>query len=91
MPIGAYDPWTANHATPEQSHAMTNQMGAACILPMHWGTFIQSEEPTREPIAHLQHAMRATAGCLALKNIGQTWTYEALQAQAKEHPGTTSG
>jgi len=88
MPIGAYDPWITNHATPEQSLAMADQMGSSAILPMHWGTFIQSEEPTTEPIVRLRQAMGTTSLCLALEAIGQTWT---MPAPGEENRGTANG
>ncbi len=74
MPIGAYDPWIANHANPEQALAMADQMGAARILPMHWHTFIQSEEPTMEPIERLKRASAAHPDRIVLDAIGQTWS-----------------
>ncbi|HXX64986.1 MAG TPA: MBL fold metallo-hydrolase [Bacteroidota bacterium] len=88
MPIGAYDPWITNHATPEQSLAMTDQMGSSAILPMHWGTFIQSEEPTTEPIERLRQALGTTSLCLALEAIGQTWSVAAPGGEVR---GTVNG
>jgi L-ascorbate metabolism protein UlaG (beta-lactamase superfamily) len=75
MPIGAYDPWIRNHINPEQAVAMAEHLGASAILPIHWGTFIQSEEPTEEPIQRLK---KAGEGRLALEAIGQTWTLPPL-------------
>ena len=72
MPIGAYDPWIRNHANPEQALAMCDQMGAGTILPIHWNTFVQSEEPTGEPIARLRKA--AAPGRIALDTVGGTWS-----------------
>ncbi len=76
MPIGAYDPWIFNHANPEQALMMADHVGAKRILPMHWGTFIQSEEPTMEPIQRLKTAMAGEPHRLALESIGQTWSLE---------------
>lgn len=73
MPIGAYDPWIRNHASPEQAVAMTQQMGAPVLFPIHWNTFLQSNEPRREPIERL-HAAATRAGItVAVDTIGQTW------------------
>jgi L-ascorbate metabolism protein UlaG (beta-lactamase superfamily) len=72
MPIGAYDPWIRNHASPEQALAMCDHMGATAILPIHWNTFVQSEEPTGEPIQRLRVA--AAPGRIALDTVGGTWT-----------------
>ena len=77
MPIGAYDPWIRNHASPEEALAMTEQMGAYHILPIHWATFIQSEEPTPEPMERLQHAAAKQPDRIALKNVGQTWALDS--------------
>ena len=74
MPIGAYDPWIRNHANPEQALAMADQMGAHRLLPMHWHTFIQSEEPTMEPIERLKATAAIQPGRLALDTRGQTWS-----------------
>ena len=88
MPIGAYDPWIANHANPEQALAMADHMGAAQILPMHWNTFIQSQEPTGEPIERLKKATANQAGRLALDSIGQTWILDpAISAQQRSEEG----
>jgi L-ascorbate metabolism protein UlaG (beta-lactamase superfamily) len=74
MPIGCYDPWIRNHANPEQAIAMADQMGAASILPMHWGTFIQSDEPVQEPIRRLRLAAASHLSKIALESVGQTWS-----------------
>lgn len=73
MPIGAYDPWIANHASPEQAVQMTDHLGAYHMLPMHWRTFVQSEEPTLEPIQRLKQALFEKPDRMVLEAIGQTW------------------
>ena len=73
MPIGAYDPWIFNHANPEQALAMCNHMGAERILPIHWHTFIQSDEPTLEPMKRLKKASEDQPERIVLDTIGQTW------------------
>ena len=50
LPIGAYDPWIANHASPEQAWAMFKALGAEYVLPVHHSTFRLSREPADEPI-----------------------------------------
>jgi len=74
MPIGCYDPWIRNHATPEQALAMADQMGAASMLPMHWGVFIQSDEPVMEPIERLRRAAPKHSTRIALESVGETWS-----------------
>ena len=86
MPIGAYDPWIANHANPEQAFAMADQMGAAFMLPIHWNTFVQSEEPTHQPIARLKKAAAAEPGRVVIDAIGQSWSLDRLSAQNRDIP-----
>jgi L-ascorbate metabolism protein UlaG (beta-lactamase superfamily) len=73
MPIGAYDPWIFNHSNPEQAVEMANQLHARYVFPMHWGTFIQSDEPTNEPIERFKKALADTPDRIALHAHGQTW------------------
>jgi L-ascorbate metabolism protein UlaG (beta-lactamase superfamily) len=74
MPIGAYDPWINAHANPEQALAMADQMKAYHVLPIHWNTFIQSQEPTSEPIQRLKLAAKEQPDRVVLESIGETWT-----------------
>ena len=74
MPIGAYDPWINAHANPEQALAMADQMNAYHVLPIHWNTFIQSQEPTSEPIQRLKLAAKEQPDRVVLESIGETWT-----------------
>jgi L-ascorbate metabolism protein UlaG (beta-lactamase superfamily) len=76
MPIGAYDPWIRVHANPEQAVEMARHAGASVILPMHWNTFIQSDEPRHEPIERLHAAASAAGIAVALDTVGQTWSME---------------
>jgi L-ascorbate metabolism protein UlaG (beta-lactamase superfamily) len=86
MPIGAYDPWIRNHANPEQALAMADHLGARCILPMHWNTFIQSSEPRREPLERLRAALASAPERLALQTIGETWTAGGLPPSSAATP-----
>lgn len=91
MPIGAYDPWIHNHCNPEQALEMAGHMNARCMLPIHWNTFIQSEEPTGEPIKRLLNAASAEPGKIALTSIGETWTSAVREtAGTSETPATTT-
>jgi L-ascorbate metabolism protein UlaG (beta-lactamase superfamily) len=76
MPIGAYDPWIFAHANPEQAVAMANHMKAKSFMPIHWGTFTLSYEPTNEPIERLKKALAQHSPSLALEKIGETWRME---------------
>ncbi|HZN10932.1 MAG TPA: MBL fold metallo-hydrolase [Blastocatellia bacterium] len=73
LPIGAYDPFIRAHANPEQAWAMSREMGADYILPMHHSTFRLSREPREEPIARLLAAAGAERWRVAVTEIGQTW------------------
>ena len=53
MPIGCYNPWRANHSTPEEALAMANAAGADRIVPIHHLTFDLSDEPFEEPLERL--------------------------------------
>lgn len=76
MPIGAYDPWIYNHANPEQALSMADQLKAKRVLPMHWRTFIQSDEPTMEPIERLKTASASQPERIVLERVGETWSLE---------------
>jgi L-ascorbate metabolism protein UlaG (beta-lactamase superfamily) len=72
--IGAYDPYVAAHATPEQALAMADQVQAAHVLPMHHSTFRLSYEPTHDPIRRLLAAAGPEgAGRVVIREVGQQW------------------
>jgi L-ascorbate metabolism protein UlaG (beta-lactamase superfamily) len=72
MPIGAYNPWIANHCTPEQAVAMADAAGARVIVPVHHQSFRLSNEPFMEPIERIQEALAKEHGRLAIREIGET-------------------
>jgi L-ascorbate metabolism protein UlaG (beta-lactamase superfamily) len=74
LPIGAYDPWIANHASPEQAWRMGRDLGARFVLPIHHSTFRLSREPVEEPVERLLTAAGPDAHRIALTEIGQTFT-----------------
>ena len=71
--IGAYDPYVAAHATPEQAWAMAGHAGAKYVLPMHHGTFKLSFEPAGEPMRRLLAAAGPEAGRVVVREIGGQW------------------
>lgn len=79
-PIGAYQPWIANHCTPEQAVEMADQAGAKYIMPIHHQTFKLSWEPMEEPIERFQKALAAGPERIALTEIGQTFAVEPWPA-----------
>ena len=74
LPIGAYDPWISNHASPEQAWEMFRDLGAEYLLPIHHSTFRLSREPLEEPIQRLLAASGDDRWRVALTEVGQTWT-----------------
>jgi L-ascorbate metabolism protein UlaG (beta-lactamase superfamily) len=74
LPIGAYDPWIANHASPEQAWSMFRSVGADYLLPVHHSTFRLSREPVEEPMQRLLAAAGAEGWRVVAPEIGATWT-----------------
>ncbi len=57
MPVGAYLPaWFMEHAhmNPEQAGRAFVDVGARCLVPMHWGTFQLTDEPISEPAERIR-------------------------------------
>jgi L-ascorbate metabolism protein UlaG (beta-lactamase superfamily) len=77
LPIGAYDPWITNHASPEQAWLMFRRLGARYVLPVHHSTFRLSREPLDEPIRRLLAVSGAERSRVVLTNVGETWTMSA--------------
>lgn len=72
--IGAYDPYIAAHATPEQAWAMADHLRAGFLLPMHHSTFRLSYEPTHEPLERLLAAAGRGEERLVCREMGELWT-----------------
>jgi L-ascorbate metabolism protein UlaG (beta-lactamase superfamily) len=72
--IGAYDPYIAAHATPEQAWAMADHCRADHVLPMHHSTFKLSHEPTTEPLERLLTIAGRLADRIISPQIGGLWT-----------------
>jgi L-ascorbate metabolism protein UlaG (beta-lactamase superfamily) len=63
LPVGAYDPrWfmAPSHLDPAQAVQALEDLGAARLASMHWGTFVLSREPLLEPLELLRAAWRDT-------------------------------
>lgn len=56
LPIGAYRPdsYRAMHTSPEDAVQAFLDLGARCMVPMHYGTFRLSHEPVEEPLQRLK-------------------------------------
>ncbi|MGH7579101.1 MAG: MBL fold metallo-hydrolase [Gemmatimonadales bacterium] len=78
LPIGAYDPWIANHASPEQAWRMFKGLGAEYLLPVHHSTFRLSREPVGEPLERLLAAAEGEHWRVVAAEIGATWSLNEL-------------
>jgi L-ascorbate metabolism protein UlaG (beta-lactamase superfamily) len=74
LPIGAYDPWINNHASPEQAWAMFQRLGAEYVLPVHHSTFRLSREPVDEPIRRFLAAAGLERWRVVGTEVGATWS-----------------
>lgn len=72
--IGAYDPYVAAHATPEQALAMADHVTARHVLPVHHSTFVLSHEPLAEPLQRLLAASIDRPDRIVVRQVGGTWT-----------------
>jgi L-ascorbate metabolism protein UlaG (beta-lactamase superfamily) len=73
LPIGAYDPWINNHASPEQAWTMFRRLGAEYVLPVHHSTFRLSREPVGEPVQRFLAAAGQQRWRVVGTEIGATW------------------
>ena len=89
LPIGAYDPWIANHASPEQAWAMFKALGAEYVLPVHHSTFRLSREPVDEPIRRFLAAAGSDSWRVVASEIGATATIPPPESGRKD-PGSAS-
>ena len=74
MPIGAYDPWIANHCTPEQAIQLADWANAERIMPVHHQTFVLSSEPPNEPIERLFNKLGNSNQRAVAHQIGSQWS-----------------
>lgn len=74
LPIGGYNPYIANHASPEQAWDLVKESRARYLIPMHWRTFRISREHPFEPYERLSTALNGSARRIALHTIGETWS-----------------
>jgi L-ascorbate metabolism protein UlaG (beta-lactamase superfamily) len=74
--IGAYNPYIAAHANPEQAWEMAQHCRARWILPMHHSTFRLSYEPTGEPIKRMLAAAGSEAEKIVVRQVGGQWSLD---------------
>lgn len=63
LPIGAYRPEAIMkqvHTSPPEALQAALDLGAKTIIPIHYGTFILSDEPLDEPLAWFEQLVRET-------------------------------
>lgn len=72
--IGAYDPYVAAHATPEQAWRMAaDHVRADAVLPMHHSTFRLGHESAGEPMQRLLAAAGRDSDRIVVREIGGAW------------------
>ena len=74
LPIGAYDPWISNHASPEQAWLMFKRLEAEYVLPVHHSTFRLSREPVGEPIQRFLAAAGDERWRVVATEVGASWS-----------------
>lgn len=69
--IGAYDPYVAAHATPEQAWEMARyHLQARYVIPIHHSTFRLSQEPVDEPMRRLLQEAGEESSRVVIRRIG---------------------
>jgi L-ascorbate metabolism protein UlaG (beta-lactamase superfamily) len=76
LPIGAYDPWINNHASPEQAWTMFRRLDARYVLPIHHSTFRLSREPLSEPMERFLAAAGEERWRVIGGQVGVTWSLQ---------------
>lgn len=69
--IGAYDPYVAAHATPEQAWRMAVDAGCRHLAAYHHTTFQLSREPLDEPLRRLLAV--ADPQRVVIREVGDVW------------------
>jgi L-ascorbate metabolism protein UlaG (beta-lactamase superfamily) len=77
MPIGAYSPdsFQRNHCTPEQAGKMFLDTGARWLMPIHYDTFVLSQEPVKEPLTRLLAAAGGEKHRIATRKQGDVFRF----------------
>lgn len=89
MPIGAYSPdsFQRNHCTPEQAWKMFLDTGARWFMPIHYDTFVLSQEPVKEPLQRLLAAAGEEAHRIVTRKQGDVFRF----GRSGESPRGASG
>jgi L-ascorbate metabolism protein UlaG (beta-lactamase superfamily) len=78
MPVGAYKPdylFKLFHMPPEDAVTASNELNSKIFIPMHYGTFDLSEEPSGEPVKILKklESDSRIKGTLKLLDMGEVF------------------
>ena len=73
LPIGAYYPESFRnvHASPEDALQAFLDLGSRWMIPMHFGTFRLSDEPTEEPVKRLIVAAKSAGVDNRIRILGE--------------------
>ncbi|MFI6603773.1 MBL fold metallo-hydrolase [Nonomuraea sp. NPDC050536] len=92
LSVGAYAPrWfqASAHMDPRQAVQACLQLGAARMLPVHWGTFVLSREPITEPPRLTRHWWQRHG--LAAERLWTLGIGESRLLPARDHAGLKPG
>jgi L-ascorbate metabolism protein UlaG (beta-lactamase superfamily) len=81
--IGAYDPFVASHATPEQAWTMATRAKARHVAAMHHETFRLSREPDDEPLRRLLAAAGEKQDGVVIRHVGDVFTRLASTSRCR--------
>lgn len=84
MGIGAYTPryiMQSSHLNPEEAYQAYTNLGAKFFIPMHYGTFILSDEPLREPIEKIRALFSGQKDKLCELAVGEILALTQLPLQ----------
>ncbi|MCR5183636.1 MAG: MBL fold metallo-hydrolase [Opitutales bacterium] len=63
--------WRQIHMTPEEAVLAGTELGARCIMPIHWATFYLAQHPWTESIERFLSAATARGVTVAFPRIGE--------------------
>lgn len=90
LPIGAYypDSYRAVHTSPEEALEGFQDLGAATMVPMHYGTFRLGREPMSEPLPRLLAAARRQGLATQVHPLaeGETWLVPRREMAWSDEP-----
>jgi L-ascorbate metabolism protein UlaG (beta-lactamase superfamily) len=88
LPIGAYSPDAIRsvHTTPEDALQAFFDVGAAQMIPMHYGTFRLSKEPLEEPLPRLLAAAARQGAQERIRVLREGETLLAPRKSCGEQP-----